>query len=226
MISSNGLATIQPCCWCRLISNLLRNYRTHTGCHVTHTTHTHHMQMWTKPALGWRCRPLYHQIYGRRHIWLWRGAGDGAGQISGEKIKILIFQQPLISSPMNLARTDKIDKQLQTRNKTTPKVSLMWYLECWATHGYSLYYDNTDSPRVYLMVLRIFSDGTRISRISKFISNKSFVPCRSISNIKISEIPTIFCWNKIEQSLSDWMGRNLLWQVVRPRQDWELWMIH
>ena len=40
-----------------------------------------------------------------------------------EKIKILIFQQPLISSPMNLARTDKIDKQLQTRSKTTPKVS-------------------------------------------------------------------------------------------------------
>jgi len=30
-------------------------------------------------------------------------------------------EQPLISSPMNLARTDKIDKQLQTRGKTTPK---------------------------------------------------------------------------------------------------------
>ena len=33
-----------------------------------------------------------------------------------------LFQTPVISSPMNFARTDKIDKQLQTRGKTTPKV--------------------------------------------------------------------------------------------------------
>ena len=31
-------------------------------------------------------------------------------------------------------------------------------------------------PAVYLMVLRIFSDGTRISRISKFISNNDLSP--------------------------------------------------
>eukprot|EP00090_Calanus_glacialis_P001956 TRINITY_DN11459_c0_g1_i1.p1 TRINITY_DN11459_c0_g1~~TRINITY_DN11459_c0_g1_i1.p1 ORF type:complete len:1431 (-),score=227.73 TRINITY_DN11459_c0_g1_i1:552-4844(-) len=30
-------------------------------------------------------------------------------------------QPPLISSPMNMVRSNKIDKQLQTRNKTTPK---------------------------------------------------------------------------------------------------------
>jgi len=32
-------------------------------------------------------------------------------------------QPPLISSPMNMVRSNKIDKQLQTRNKTTPKVT-------------------------------------------------------------------------------------------------------
>ena len=48
---------------------------------------------------------------------------------------------------MNLARTDKIDKQLQTRNKTTPKVSSdpEWE-KCRIVemYGSGLYYDNTD----------------------------------------------------------------------------------
>ena len=35
----------------------------------------------------------------------------------------ILFQPPLISSPMNMVRSNKIDKQLQTRNKTTPKVT-------------------------------------------------------------------------------------------------------
>ena len=42
----------------------------------------------------------------------------------------ILFQPPLISSPMNMVRSNKIDKQLQTRNKTTPKVTNICIANC------------------------------------------------------------------------------------------------
>ena len=42
----------------------------------------------------------------------------------------ILFQPPLISSPMNMVRSNKIDKQLQTRNKTTPKVTNICIWNC------------------------------------------------------------------------------------------------